>query len=308
MIHPLPEVKFIYRNHHLDSTRWEGYIPHDDDIIIATSYKAGTTWMQSIVMYLIFGDLQPRPVLHISPWLDARFNRPVDETLEMLRAQQHRRFIKTHLPLDGLLYYPQGKYIVVMRDARDVYMSLWNHYRNYKLEMYERLNDTDRIGGPFPQCPDDIREFWRGWISSGWFEWESEGYPFWSNLRHAQTWWDFRHLPNILLVHFNDLLQDLEGEIRRIADYLQIGVPDDLLTAIADAVSFSNVKQRAEELLPGMERSFNGGAQTFINKGTNGRWREVLTGDDLALYEAAVVRELTPDCAHWLEHGRLADI
>ena len=47
--------------------------------------------------------------------------------------------------------------------------------------------------------------------------------------------------------------------------------------------------------------------QTFINKGTNGHWRDILTADDLKLYEAAMARELTPDCAHWLQHGRLGD-
>jgi aryl sulfotransferase len=302
-----PLMIHTYRNHHLDSTRWEHYVPRDDDIIIVTSVKSGTTWVQTIVMYLIFGDVQPRPVWHTSPWLDARFGPPLDEILEVLRAQQHRRFIKTHLPLDGLPYHPQVKYIVVGRDARDVLMSLWNHCRNYTTEFYERLNDTGHVGDPFPGCPDDIREFWRGWITSGWFEWESEGYPFWSNLRHTQTWWDFRHLPNILFVHFNDLLRDLAGEIRLIADYLEIDAPRDLLAAIGDAVTFRSVKRRAEELLPDIERGFTGGAQTFIHKGTNGRWRSVLTDDDLKLYQAAAARELTPDCARWLENGRRID-
>ncbi len=82
----------------------------------------------------------------------------------------------------------------------------------------------------------------------------------------------------------------------------------ELLAAIADAVTFHNVKRRAEELLPDIEQAFTGGAQTFIHKGTNGRWQGVLTEDDLALYEAAVARELTPDCARWLEDGYQADV
>ena len=53
----IPEVKYVYQNHHLDSTRWDDYIPRDDDIIIATSLRSGTTWMQLIVMHLIFQDM-----------------------------------------------------------------------------------------------------------------------------------------------------------------------------------------------------------------------------------------------------------
>jgi len=32
----LPQVLHTYQNHHLDSTRWEPYVPRDDDIVIST--------------------------------------------------------------------------------------------------------------------------------------------------------------------------------------------------------------------------------------------------------------------------------
>jgi aryl sulfotransferase len=300
-----PEVTHVYQNHTLDTTRWERYTPRDDDIVIATPIKSGTTWMQMIVMHLIFQDLQIRPVWELSHWLDARF-APLDEVIQKLEQQQHRRFIKTHLPLDGLPYFSQTKYIVVGRDARDVFMSLWNHHSNFTKELFTFINKIPgRVGHPFPRCPEDIRDFWHQWITVGWFDWESEGYPYWSNLRHVQTWWDFKHLPNILLVHFNDLLSNLEGEIQRIAHFLDISLSGGILSGIADAVTFENAKQKAEELIPSADQTWKGGAKTFINQGTNGRWRDVLNDDDLALYETAVARELTPDCAHWLEHGGL---
>ena len=44
-----------YRNHHLDSTRWDQFVPRDDDIFVTTAYKAGTTWTQRILAALIFG-------------------------------------------------------------------------------------------------------------------------------------------------------------------------------------------------------------------------------------------------------------
>ncbi|MCB0108326.1 MAG: sulfotransferase domain-containing protein [Caldilineaceae bacterium] len=207
----LPEVNHIYQNYVLDSTRWHKFNPRDTDIIIASSIKSGSTWMQNIVMHLIFQDLKQRVLGEMSPFFEQRLS-DVEAMVASLEAQQHRRFIKTHLALDGLPYYQKVKYIVVGRDARDVFMSLWNHYRNTTPEFSDALNNHDgRVGDPGPVCPDDIREFWQMWITRGWFAWENEGYPLWSNLRFMQTWWDFKHLPNILLVHYNDLLLDLEN-------------------------------------------------------------------------------------------------
>lgn len=218
----LPEVKHICQNHTLDTTRWDHYQPRPDDIVIATPLKSGTTWMQIIVMNLIFQDLKVRTINDYSPCLEHTFE-PFDKIIPQLEQQKNRRFIKTHLPLDGLPYFPQVKYILVGRDARDVFMSMWTFYNSFPENSTAPVStEHHNVDDPRPRCPENIRDFWQMWITRGWFEWESEGYPFYSNLRHTQTWWDFKHLPNILFVHFNDLLSDLESEIQRVADY-QIG-------------------------------------------------------------------------------------
>jgi aryl sulfotransferase len=241
-----------------------------------------------------------------SPWLDIR-TRPLDSVIDLLEAQQHRRFIKTHLPLDGLPFYPQVRYIVVGRDARDVFMSLHNFYVNFTEETLAMGNDTPgRVGPPLPRCPVDLHEYWHEWITRGWFEWESEGYPFWGNLHHTQTWWDYRHLENILFVHYNDLLSELPYEIRRIAHFLDIPISDEAVTAIIPALSLETMRRNGEQTLPAPASVWKEGAQTFFFKGTNGRWKGVLTDEELAMYEETAARVLTPDCRAWLEQGRVA--
>src|ERR1700709_2261630 len=166
-----PQVTHSYQNHHLDAPRWEHYTPRPDDIVITTSIKSGTTWMQAIVLQLIFQDLEPRSIDDFSPWLERR-RTALDDMLNLLETQTQRRVIKSHLALDGLPYFPEVKYIVVGRDARAVFMSLWNHYSNYTEEQYDNVNNTpNRVGDPFPRCPDDIRVFWKDWITRGWFGW-----------------------------------------------------------------------------------------------------------------------------------------
>lgn len=183
-------------------------------------------------------------------------------------------------------------------------MSWWNFYGNFTPQAIDGFNGVPgRVGDELPRCPDDIHELWHNWITRGWFPWETEGYPFWSVLRHTQTWWDYRHLPNVLFVHYTDLLKDLEGGMRRIARFLEIDPPAEVWPLIVRNCTFADMKTRGAELLEFANVILKGGSDVFFHKGTNGRWREVLSAAELKLYDAAAERELTPDCRRWLENG-----
>lgn len=118
-----------------------------------------------------------------------------------------------------------------------------------------------------------------------------------------KTWWQYRHLPNILFVHYADLLKDRKGQIRRIADFLDIEVtPEYLETANAEA-SFEAMKGKGDKDIPMAKVFFEGGSDIFINKGTNGRWKDVMTPAQLAQYDKRITEQLSPDCARWLEQG-----
>lgn len=308
----LPRVTRSYLNHHLDSSRWDVYEPQDGDIIVTTSYKCGTTFTQQILYNVLvrntFDDEHFPNLDEVSPWIDARFS-PVDkESLgQHLKTFRDRRFVKSHLPLDGLPYFEEARYIIVGRDPRDVFMSLVNHYGAYTDFIYELLEHEGEVS--MPRYDGDIRGLWKSWISRGWFDWEQEGYPFWSNMHHTQTYWDFKHLPNFMFLHYSDMLSDLPGTVTRIAEFIGHTMSEEQVADVVRAVSFDRVKAQAvaESAAPSdMPAAFEGGQATFINKGTNNRWRNVLTSEDLAMYEATRDRVLSPDCAAWLERGEAA--
>lgn len=303
----LPQRLHVYENHHLDSPRWERFVTRPGDILITTAYKSGTTWMQTIVANLLFQDRPiPGAILDISPWIDMRA-RDFDEIVAVTSAQTHRRFLKTHLALDGVPYKEDMQYIYVGRDLRDVFMSLWNHYSGHSDLAFEHINHPDRlVGEPFPRPPDDVRTLWKQWVRRGWFGWEHEGWPYFSASHHAQTWWDFRHLDNLLFVHYADLLAQPAVEIQRVADFLHIPVTPDSLERIVQAVSFESMKRNSDAVVGRASAFWEGGSKRFVHKGTNGRWREVLDEQDLRDYQALVERALSEECARWLEQGRAA--
>ena len=301
-----PEKLYIYDQHHfLHGSRWDEFVPREGDIIVSTSMKAGTTWMMTILANMLYAEGNfPTSVDTLAPWLDSRVS-PFKELLESLEAQKDRRFIKTHLPLHALPYFDECRYIVVGRDTRDVFMSVVNHHNSYTEEVYARITEFDQaIGRSFPRAFGDIHEMWRLWMTTAWFDNETDGYPYWSHLTHCQSWWDFKHLPNIMFVHFNDLLSNTADEIRRVAEYLSIRLDDDRVNDIVERVSFDRMKQDFDKILSNAAKVWHGGVAAFMHKGTNGRWRDVLSDDELVLYEQATARVLTPDAAKWLEHGR----
>ena len=305
-----PEITRTYQNHHLDSTRWADFKPRDGDIIVTTSYKSGTTFTQCILASLILGGIESLAKVEdeISPWIDSRPEaEPLADTFARLEAQAHQRFIKSHLALDGLPYYENAHYLVVARDPRDVFMSFANHYGNYTEFAYEQFNDAGLPGEPLPPFEQDIHQLWRNWITRGWFDWESEGYPFWGNMHHTQSYWPYRDLPNMHFLHYSDMLADLPRTIRQIAAWIGHEVTDEEVERVAAEANFASMKQKAikadEEATAEDPQFFAGGNASFINKGTNGRWRDVLTEEDLVLYAETRAKVLSPDCAEWLENG-----
>ncbi len=293
MTSPPPLKTRELHSHHFDSTIWNDFPFRSDDIVIATYAKSGTTWVQQIVAQLVFQGAEGLEVSAMSPWLDLRVP-PKEVKLAALAAQQHRRFVKTHLPVDALVFSPKAKYLYVGRDGRDVVWSLYNHHVNANATWYDMLNNTPGlVGPPIGKPPADIRQYFHEWL-------DGDGYPFWSFWENVRSWWAIRDLPNVRLIHFSALKADLSGTIRAIAAFLGIQIDPSRLTAIVEHCSFDYMKKHAGKSVPLGGILWDGGAETFINKGTNGRWRAVLTADDNARYEARATAELGEDCARWL--------
>jgi len=283
-------------SHHFDSTIWNEFRFRDDDVVVASYAKSGTTWVQQIATQLVFGGDPEVAVADVSPWLDLRVP-PKQEKLAAVEAQAHRRVLKTHLPVDALVFSPKAKYVYVARDGRDVVWSMYNHHTSANDAWYEALNDTPgRVGPPIERPPADVRQYFRDWL-------DRDGHPFWPFWENVRSWWAIRRLPNLALFHFEDLKRDLPGQIRRMAAFLEVPVAEARWDDITLHCSFDWMKQNASKAAPLGGAFWDGGGASFIHKGTNGRWRDVLTAAEVAEYEERALKELGPACARWLASG-----
>ena len=283
-----------YRTAVFDNARWADFEPRPRDIFVCTPPKCGTTWTQTIVASLLWPDGDaPAPVMVLSPWIEFQL-MPIEAVQAILGAQTHRRFMKSHTPADGIPFFPDAKYVVVGRDGRDAFMSLCNHLERFKL--VDLLNARALAAGvpPMPGWDGDVHGFFAQWLENA------------DHMRHLGSFWERRRDPRLLFVHYNDLKADLAGEMRRIAAFLEIDVPEARWPAVVERCTFEGMRARAAEI-GDMDIAFEGGMKNgFLFKGTNGRWRDVLTRDELEAYAKRVAELVPPDAAAWIEYGRRA--
>jgi aryl sulfotransferase len=301
------------RNPVMDSRRWERFEPRDDDIIVATYSKSGTTWTQRIVDMLVHQSPAVRPFGDISLWVDATIFAPLEDVLATLRAQTHRRYVKSHLPFDALPVWEGVKYIHVGRDGRDACISFHNHVQGFMPEFQQRIAANAMAlaasapagqAPPLGPPPEDPRDFLVNWLD----ELEaSEGQPPGGSPLYFEfeaTYWAERRRENLLFVHYNDLKEDLAGEMRRISDFLAIDTPETLMPDLVEAARFETMKRDGDALFPRLSEAFDRGADRFINQGRSGRWKEIAKPEDIARYQAIKTRQASPAMAAWLETGR----
>ncbi|HLZ36259.1 MAG TPA: sulfotransferase domain-containing protein, partial [Mycobacteriales bacterium] len=123
-------------------------------------------------------------------------------------------------------------------------------------------------------------------------------------LHHLQTFWTRREEPNVALFHYNDLLEDLPGELRRLADVLAIGLSDARENEFAAASTFQRMKQRADDLAPEVGNHIWRDTREFFHRGCSGQWRELLDAEDVRRYRDRVAELVPPDLAAWAHLGR----
>jgi aryl sulfotransferase len=284
-----------YRSDEEDSGRWDGFAFRDGDIVISTRSKSGTTWMQMICALLIFRTpLLPAKLSTLSPWLDWLVV-PRDDVWAALDQQQHRRFIKTHTPLDGIPLDPRATYIMVARHPLDMAVSMFHQSRNL-----DRARIAELTGNPASTYePPPITEALLAWIDRNVSPAEAmDSLP--GVMWHlTDAWQRAATTDNVLLVHYADLSADLDSEMRRIASRLHIDVPEDVWPTLVDAAGFARMRDRAAELAPDPAGILKD-TGTFFRRGRSGSGRELLTDEEFAHYLDRASELAPPDLLAWL--------
>ena len=290
---------FHYSSPDEDSARWWDFTFRRGDIVISTRSKSGTTWVQMICLLLVFQtpDL-PGALDGLSPWLDFLISSK-QEVFARLAAQTHRRVIKTHTPLDGVPLDERATYVVVGRHPLDVAVSLYHHSDNIDRRRVAEL--TGQPETPRPPRPP-LREWLRGFV-----EWDGDPREWLDTLPgtmlHLSDAWARRHGPNVVLVHYDDLLTDLDGSMRRLSSLLGIPVDEARWPALVHAATFRAMRDGANA--PGGLGVLKDPA-AFFRRGASGDGRALLSAGELSHYRARVATMAPRDLLAWLHRDQEA--
>jgi aryl sulfotransferase len=288
-----------YRTLVSDSALWADFQFRAGDVVISPPPKCGTTWMQMLCALLVFDTAElPRPLTEISPWLDAT-TYDTAATLAELEAQRHRRFIKTHTPLDGLPFHEDVTYLCVGRDPRDAMLSFERAAANLHPDAMAAL---DPPAGP-PPSEDPLERFWTWADAEPTPESSSFGVSLANLVNHVRTFWDRRDEPQVALFHYADLTADLPGQLARLATALGIETSEQRIEQLAADATFNRMRDRADELAPGIDAKLWRDNRGFFHSGTSGKWQELLDSAAVDRYHARVAELAPPDLADWLHKG-----
>lgn len=278
----------VYKGPITDTSRWENFRHRPDDVFICTPPKCGTTWTQAIVAMLVFGTpehgQQPG---NVSPWIDANF-APIDEYLAQIEQQDHRRFIKTHTPMDGIPYFPECTYLVVCRDPRDMFFSLLNHRDNMA---------DEALAGAIMPYREDVWDRWvEGSLDPDNFDIQSIETP----THFLKTYWAQRDLPNVHFMHYYDMKQDLRRHMAKVAALLGVTLDDAMLDAMTAAATFENMQAKGDQFAPGTGTGQWKKDASFFATGTNAQWKGRLDDAQLARFDARIGELLDDEQRAWL--------
>jgi len=283
-------------------------------IIWLASYpKSGNTWVRSIVNQLAFNDIKKNedvfdglikirkyPTTYDMPELtkisdlhsDDQKNEVVKYTIKNWKVSQDRiyekkelHFLKTHNSLCrlkiGLKNYlftdtPNSIGVIhIIRDPRNVVTSIKNHYNHESIEeSIDMMKDPHRwIGFKKNEVPQ--------FLSS------------WNN--HFNTWKQFPK--NNLLIKYEDLVKNIDQEIRRIIDFLssfiKIEISQKKIDSIIQNTSFENMS-RLEQKGKFKENSLkiSGEKNKFFYLGPKNDWQQILKKENANFIISAFEKEM----------------
>jgi hypothetical protein len=233
------------------------YQPTRQDVLACVYFKSGTNWLLQILLQITHrGHAEFDHVHDIVPWPDAhdpKYAIPLSDITACAKSPTGLRVIKTHRMQSEVPYSPDARYICVVRDPKDVFVSSYHFVRSIAM------------GPMMPSVENWLAYFFK------------KGFPFCPWADHVSGFWQIRNRPNVLFLTYEEMKQDLPGAVRRIADLLQIDLTADELNAVVRQSGFNHMKTIEHKFSTGMLAPWSRIEGSMVRRGERSGSSELLT-------------------------------
>lgn len=249
-----------------------GYLPNEHDVFVAAYVKSGTNWTMQIAHQLLnHGEGEFGHIHEVIPWPDTKtmgplrnYAVPLEDESVWRASPEQKRVIKTHLHWEDLPYSGKARYICVIRDPKDVFVSSYHFFGTLL---------------PLPSLDLWIKLFC------------SENMLFGSWATCAAGYWAQRHRPNVLLLSFKSMKRDLRGTVRKMADFLGVRAEEDIVQRVVERSTFAYMKKidhkfEVWRMIPWRSKV------PLIRKGAQGGSSELLSAEQQRAMDAYFIGEL----------------
>ncbi len=257
-----------------------GYQPTAHDVFVCTYAKSGTNWTMQIAHQIAhYGEATFDNIYDLIPWPDMPMPAMDKAKLDDKRPQEHAptglRVIKTHLDSDYVPYTPDAKYIVVVRDPKDVFVSSYHFGKGI-------LNPTG--------VDYDAKSWLEQFTSSHFF---FDSWP-----AHIASFWPWRERHNVLFLTFGEMKDDLRGTCQQVADLMGVSLTEEQLDmaprkrGVEQKSSFQYMKALDHKFKPRPPAFGKFEMPVMIRSGKRGASGELLNKEQQAQIDAFCQAEL----------------
>ena len=259
----------------LKRTPFQDYLANEHDVFVATYPKSGTNWMMQLAYQLLSGGNDAFEHIHsVVSWPEEPtpgYSIPLYDDSCWKASPEQKRLIKTHLNWEFLPYSEKAKYILLIRDPKDVFVSGYYFFKGFKRSVF----------GP---AMLSIETWLNHYLSENFLMGGS-----WA--ANAAGYWAQRDLPNVLVISYKSMKLDLKGVVVRVADFLGVQASEELISIVHERSSFTYMKQISHKFNMCFKESWLFSAQ-MIRKGEQGGSSELLTHSQQQAIDAYFMAEL----------------
>jgi hypothetical protein len=236
------------------------YVPAAHDVLICSYFKSGTNWTMQIATQIAYRGRAPFEHIHeLVPWADlpdnSGFALPMSNHGPRAACPTGLRVIKTHLALGQVPYSNEGRYVCVVRDPKDVFVSSWHFIRKMAL------------GPAMPSVP--------GWLDA----YLSPDTALGSWAGHLESYWSVRDRPNVLFLTYEGMRKDLPGTVDKIAAHMGVALTPEERAAVVEQSTFAHMKTIEHKFDP-EGPPWASGKGAMLRQGERGKSSELISAAD----------------------------